>query len=128
MVIIKSDSKTVHHPSTYLSGVGKIQYLAVLASFLCLMHYVLDVLGISLIIPVATCDLQLTTSKKGLLISFPFLGLTLTAHLWGFLADSIGRRKSIVLSLCATILFSLLSALAPHFWIMLLARFLSGLR
>lgn len=92
------------------------------------MHYVVDVLGISLVIPAATCDLQLTTSKKGLLISFPFLGLSLTAHLWGFLADSIGRRKSIVLSLSSTILFSFLSAIAPQFWIMLLARFMSGLR
>lgn len=91
------------------------------------MNYALDVLGMSFIIPAATCELQLDTFKKGLLTSVPFLGLTLTSHLWGFLADSIGRRKSVAWSLGLTVLFSALAALAPSYWIMLVFRMLSGM-
>lgn len=98
------------------------------ASLLCLMNYVLDVIGISFVIPAATCDLEMDTYRKGLLTSVPFLGLTLTAHLWGFLADSIGRRKSICMSLSLSLFVSSLAALAPNYWIMLVLRFISGMR
>lgn len=91
------------------------------------MNYALDVLGMSFIIPAATCDLEMDTYKKGLLTSVPFLGLTLTSHLWGFLADSIGRRKSVCWSLFSALLFSSLAAFAPNYWIMLVLRLLSGM-
>lgn len=106
---------------------GKLQIWGVAASILCLMNYILDVLGLGLIIPAATCDLQMDTYRKGLLTSVPFLGLTLTSHLWGFLADSIGRRKSVCLSLFSSLLCSSLASIAPNYWLMLLLRLFSGM-
>lgn len=100
---------------------------AVLAATLCLLYYLLDMIGAGMILPAATCDLHLDTLKKGLLISAPFLGLVVTSHLWGFLTDWIGRQKTILYSLWSALTFYLLAALMPNFWVMLVLRFISGM-
>lgn len=110
-----------------VTGNGRVQYFALLASVLALMSYATDVLGFGLVIPAANCDLNLTTFKKGLLSSVPYLGLTLSSHAWGFLSDFNGRRKVILLSLSSCILASLTAALVPDYWIILVMRLISGM-
>ena len=45
----------------------------------------------------------------------------------GILADYIGRRRVLMLSILLYALFAGLSALAPTYWVLLLFRFLTGL-
>lgn len=104
-----------------------MQFVALIASVLCLMSYVVDMLGFGLVLPAATCDLQMDNYRKGLLSSAPFLGLTISAHSWGFLADFIGRRKTICVSLSMSVMFSLVAAVVPNFWVILVMRFCSGI-
>lgn len=100
----------------------------VAASGLGLMALLLDTMGVSFTIPTSTCELELDTFRKGLLSSMSFLGIVLTAHLWGFLADTLGRNKSIRYSLLGAILFTGLAALVPNFWAIIVLRLLSGMR
>lgn len=114
--------------SLFVSGNGKVQWFAVAASIICLMSYVVDILGFGLVLPAAECDLQMDTYRKGLLSSAPFLGLTISAHSWGFLADFLGRRRSICLSLTSCAIFSFLAAIMPNYWIIFSLRLVSGIR
>lgn len=99
-----------------------------MASGLGLMALLLDTMGVSMTIPASTCELELNTFRKGLLNSISFLGIALTAHLWGFLADTMGRNKSIRYSLIGSILFTGIAAFVPNFWIVIVLRLLSGMR
>lgn len=98
------------------------------ASGLGLMALLLDTMGVSFTIPTSTCELELDTFRKGLLSCMSFLGIVMTAHLWGFLADTLGRNKSIRYSLIGAILFTALAALVPNFWAIIVLRLLSGMR
>lgn len=110
-----------------LAGVGKVQKYAVWATTLCLLNYLLDVIGIGMIIPAATCELQLDTIRKGLLVSAPFLGLMITGHLWGYLIDTFGRKLMGFYSITTSLTLNVIAALTPNFWAILVLRLLSGM-
>ncbi|HYE01506.1 MAG TPA: MFS transporter, partial [Alphaproteobacteria bacterium] len=56
-----------------------------------------------------------------------FLGMLLGAWGFGRLADRLGRRRVLVVTVLLDAAFGLLSALAPDFWTLLGLRFLTGL-
>lgn len=90
------------------------------------MGTVLENVCVSYILPYAKCDLKLTTSEQGLLSSISFLGIVCTSHFWGFLADTIGRRKVMRIAAFFGFVFSFLSAFAMNTTMLIVFRFLSG--
>lgn len=82
--------------------------------------------GISFVFPVAECDLALTTQNKGVLSGISSIGIIVSSHLWGFLADTKGRKSVIVPSLVLSFLASFLSSLATNFGMLVICRFFSG--
>lgn len=91
-----------------------------------LTAFLLETIGISYVIAVAGCDLALSTQDKGILSAVGFLGVIVSAHLWGFLADTQGRRKVIVPTLFLTFAVTIVSSLMTNFWMMTVCRFLAG--
>lgn len=54
-------------------------------------------------------------------------GIILTSHLWGYLADTKGRKNVIILSLALTTVCSLASSLASDFATIVVLRLLVGM-
>lgn len=81
---------------------------------------------IAFIIPVSQCDLNLTTNKKGLLGAVASLGMICSSHLWGFLADTQGRRRIIIPTLMISFILSLLSSITSNFYLFATLRGLNG--
>lgn len=75
--------------------------------------------------PVA-CDLNMTTSQKGILGSAAFFGIICSSHLWGFLADIKGRRRVIFPALFTAVVTSLIVSFVQNFYIFTALRFLNG--
>lgn len=48
------------------------------------------------------------------------------SHLWGFLADTTGRRSVVMLTLFVDTVIAILAALVPVYWMFLVLRFLAG--
>jgi putative MFS transporter len=69
---------------------------------------------------------HLNTSELGWLGSSGLIGMALGAFLWGTLSDIIGRKRAFLWTLLNYSLFSILSALAPNFSSLLVARFITG--
>lgn len=109
------------------TGFGKFNYLLVILSGAILATVLLETLGISFILPVAQCDLNLSTQDKGLLSAIAFAGIIASSHLWGFLADTRGRRKVIMPTLFLSFTITVASSFVKSFWIFTLMRFFSGL-
>uniref|UniRef100_A0A336KT94 CSON015013 protein n=1 Tax=Culicoides sonorensis TaxID=179676 RepID=A0A336KT94_CULSO len=105
---------------------GKFNYLITIISGVILSTVLLETLGISFIITNATCDLLLTTQEKGALSAIAFAGIISSSHLWGFLADTKGRRKIIVPALFITSVCSLLSSISNNFYMLVILRYLCG--
>ncbi|KAG4075533.1 hypothetical protein HA402_003358 [Bradysia odoriphaga] len=70
--------------------------------------------------------MELTTQDKGVLSAIGFGGIITSSHLWGFLADTTGRKKVILPALLLSFTFTVLSSLTQNFWTLVVLRYLNG--
>lgn len=109
-----------------LAGFGKFNYILIVLSGSILGASFVDIGGVNLILAISQCELELTNIHKGILSSIGYLGIILSSHLWGFLADTVGRKKVIVPALIMSFVFTAISCTAKSFWVLVLFRFLQG--
>lgn len=106
---------------------GKFNYALIVLTGAVLGCVFLETVSINVILPVAQCDLELTTQNKGLLGTVGFIGLILSSHLWGFLADTRGRKTVIVPTLFVAFGITIASSFTKSFWLLVVLRFFNGL-
>lgn len=82
--------------------------------------------SLAFVLPVSQCDLNLTMSQKGVLSALPYIGIICSSHLWGFLADTQGRRRVIHPTTCLAFLMTLCSSFAQNFYVFGIFRFFNG--
>lgn len=110
------------------SGNGKLQ-IAILAVFATSVgSVIIEGLNMGLILPVAKCDLAMTSREQGFINSVTYFGFIFTSHAWGFLADTWGRKKVLQLSLILCSVSAALSSFSVSTLMLLLTRFCVGLR
>ncbi|KAL9693626.1 hypothetical protein quinque_012911 [Culex quinquefasciatus] len=110
-----------------VAGFGRTSWQVFLVSALIMLAVLNETMGISILIPAAHCDLHLSATDKGMLTGVSFAGIILTSHLWGYLADTKGRKNVIILSLALTTVCSLASSLASDFATIVVLRLLVGM-
>ncbi|KXJ71785.1 hypothetical protein RP20_CCG019654 [Aedes albopictus] len=108
-------------------GFGRTGWQVFLVSALIMLAVINETMGISILIPASHCDLNLSATDKGVLTGVSFAGIILTSHLWGYVADTKGRKNVIVLSLVITTLCSLVSSMAVNFTTIAVMRLLVGM-
>lgn len=117
---------TIDFVLMFFSGYGKFNFYVLLATGGCLMCVIIETMCMSFIIPAAQCDLNLTLTQKGILVSIGFLGVITTSHFWGFMADYRGRKDILVFCLITSSLSTLACSLVPWVWLFILLRFMNG--
>jgi VNT family MFS transporter (synaptic vesicle glycoprotein 2) len=105
---------------------GKFNYLLIFLSGFILACASMEATSVTMIIPIAQCELEMTNFHKGLLGSVGYIGIILSSHFWGFLADTRGRKKIIVNALLLASFFTFCSTFAKDFWLLAFFRFLTG--
>ncbi|KAG4066762.1 hypothetical protein HA402_012829 [Bradysia odoriphaga] len=124
---------------------GKFNYVLVAVTGISLAAVLIEMIGISFVLPVSECDLSLTTKDKGMLSSIGFVGtiviifsknfkltkicragIIASSFLWGYLADTKGRHVVIKWSLLLAFISSVASSFSNDFWSLLILRFLTG--
>lgn len=107
-------------------GVGKFHYALLLISGLCFMACITEISGIGLIMFSIKCDLKFTLVEQGLIGSAGFLGIVISSHFMGFLADTWGRVRSLRLMLFLSLCMSIISVMSVNVWMLFIFRFLTG--
>lgn len=119
-------SITFLSPVRSLTEFGIYNLCLITISGTILAAVLLETLGISYVLPVAECDLMLTTKEKGILSAISFAGIISSSHLWGFLADTRGRRTVILPTLFLAFASTVLSSFTTNFWLITIMRFFTG--
>lgn len=107
-------------------GIGKYNYVLIIISGFLMACAFIELTSVNLILPIATCDLKLSTSDKGILGSIGYVGVILSSFFWGFLSDVKGRKTVLIPTLISAFLMSALSSLVNSFWLLSFFRFLNG--
>lgn len=110
-----------------IADFGMFNYYVIFVASLILMAMFMDVCGISFILPVSTCDLHTTSQQKGIVGGIGLFGMLCSSHLWGFLADTYGRKRVIHPTLLYAFLASFVSSFVTNIYLLALLRFINGI-
>lgn len=91
------------------------------------MSFIAEGLNMGFALPVAKCDLNITSTEQGIINSVGVFGILLTSHLWGFLADTWGRQKVLRTALGCTFLSCVISSFSVSSTMLAATRFMAGL-
>jgi VNT family MFS transporter (synaptic vesicle glycoprotein 2) len=105
---------------------GKFNFTLIFLSGLILGCALIETSCMNLVNPIAQCELNMTSFHKGFLGSIGFVGIILSSHFWGFMADTRGRKRTVIVALLLASFFSICSTFAKSFWVIALFRFLNG--
>lgn len=108
------------------TGFGKFNAILIALSGAALSAVFMETVSINYILPVAQCDLQMTNQNKSLLSAIGFIGIIVSSHLWGFLADTRGRKVVISWSLLVGFVLTVISSFTQSYWLLVVLRFLNG--
>lgn len=121
----KSQSATVEEALT-MTGFGKYNFGLLLVCSWTLQAMGMDMFGTSFVVAAAVCDLQLTMHQRALLTAMPLLGVVAGAQFWGYVADTKGRKLSLVLSMSIGFVFAALSSFSPNWQVMAVLKLISS--
>ncbi|XP_065364204.1 niacin transporter NiaP [Calliphora vicina] len=109
-----------------LTKIGKFHYILLVVCGVCFMAVMVEIMCVSIILPSMKCDLVATLTEQGILASSGFLGIVLSSHAMGFLADTWGRIRTLRLALILATISTILSAFSINIWMLIVFRFLTG--
>lgn len=109
-----------------LTGYGRFHYILLGICGLVSTSEEMDVISMSFILPAAQCDLDLNTQTKGWLNSIIFIGMMAGAYCWGSLADSLGRKKVLIVISIMNALCIVASSFCQNYALFMVFRFLNG--
>ncbi|XP_044761851.1 synaptic vesicle glycoprotein 2B-like isoform X2 [Coccinella septempunctata] len=105
---------------------GKFNVILILISIPGRWSNLFETTTMSYVFPAAQCDLNLSLSDKGLLNAITYLGMMSSAFIWGYLCDSLGRKKLMVIGFFLDTCFVLVSSLSQSFTLLVVTKFLGG--
>lgn len=120
------ESKADFETAIELTGYGRFHYILLGICGLVSTSEEMDVISMSFILPSAQCDLNLNTQAKGWLNSIIFIGMMSGAYVWGSLADSMGRKKVLIVISFMNGFCIVLSSFSQNYWLFMVFRFLNG--
>ena len=88
--------------------------------------YGFDASVISGVVGFVTTEFQLNVWEQGFVVSAPSLAALFASPLMGNLADAVGRKKVLIAISALYVVSAILSAIAPDFWTLVIARCLGG--
>ncbi|XP_061461844.1 synaptic vesicle glycoprotein 2A isoform X2 [Rhineura floridana] len=108
-------------------GHGRFQWTLYFVLGLALMADGVEIFVVGFVLPSAEKDMCLSDSNKGMLGLIVYLGMMVGAFLWGGLADRLGRKQCLLMSLSVNSVFAFFSSFVQGYGTFLFCRLLSGM-
>ncbi|KYN00411.1 Synaptic vesicle glycoprotein 2B [Cyphomyrmex costatus] len=125
-------SDSVNEPANFdtaisTTGYGLFNVLLLLAVLPIAWTAVFDTTSGAFILASAEYDFKLTFFRKGMLVAFPYLGMTMTAFIWDYITPYIRMKILFILALLGDSILNIVSSGVRSFHIFLLIKFISGI-
>lgn len=103
-------------------GIGKFQYMAKCYAGLGFMAEAFEIMILSFIGPALRSQWTLSPTQESLMSTVVFTGMLIGAIFWGFITDSYGRRKGLLIISIVTAVCAALSTFSPNYNCLLALR------
>ncbi|XP_075976086.1 putative transporter svop-1 [Anticarsia gemmatalis] len=85
-----------------------------------------EIFSVSYLVPASVCELHTTNVQQGLVACVPLAGIIATSHIWGYLADTKGRRKILIISMTLSYISGTCAAFSPNWIVLSFLKFISS--
>ncbi|XP_047990329.1 synaptic vesicle glycoprotein 2A-like [Leguminivora glycinivorella] len=126
-VSMEKEEYVVFEDALVLTGFGKYNYRVLILSVYSLIAAIAEVFSGGIIVAASQCDLALGVFEKGIIGSVPVLGVIISAHFWGYLADTRGRLYTLHITILGTAAFAFLCSFANHWIFLTITKFISAI-
>ncbi|KAI8428543.1 hypothetical protein MSG28_007311 [Choristoneura fumiferana] len=109
---------TTFEEALEITRVGTYNYRLLTITIYSLLAATAEMFSVGIVSTASQCDLELDVGKKGLISSIPILGVVVSAHFWGFVADTRGRRFALIISTTGTCVAGIIATFSNN-WILL---------
>ncbi|XP_052758139.1 synaptic vesicle glycoprotein 2B-like isoform X2 [Galleria mellonella] len=99
-----------------MTGFSKFNYFVFALCSSIIMGMCFEIFSVAYLVPASVCELNTTSSQQGLMAGTPLIGIIATSHIWGYLADTRGRKKVLCFSMFLGFVTGAMAALSPN-WI-----------
>ncbi|XP_023311297.1 synaptic vesicle glycoprotein 2B isoform X1 [Anoplophora glabripennis] len=106
---------------------GKFNIFLMVVTMLPCFSQTFETGAISFVVPVAQCDLNLSLEDKGVLNAMVFAGMITSGFFWGYLSDSLGRKRIITYGYFLNGLVGIMGSMSPNILLLMIAKFFNGL-
>ncbi|KAI8129156.1 Synaptic vesicle glycoprotein 2A, partial [Lucilia cuprina] len=125
-------NKDIDEPANFdkaieTAGFGFFNLLLLVVAITAILANVFSTTTMAYILPIAECDLKLTLINKGTLNSATYAGMVASAIVWGYLADTQGRRKILIIGYLADAVCVFCSSMSQNFVMLVTFKFFGGL-
>ncbi|XP_048225384.1 synaptic vesicle glycoprotein 2B isoform X1 [Perognathus longimembris pacificus] len=126
---MEDEEQLAHQYETIIEecGHGRFQWALFFVLGLALMADGVEIFVVSFALPSAEKDMCLSSSKKGMLGMIVYLGMMAGAFILGGLADKLGRKRVLSISLAINASFASLSSFVQGYGAFLFCRLISGI-
>ncbi|XP_025413829.1 synaptic vesicle glycoprotein 2A-like isoform X2 [Sipha flava] len=107
-------------------GIGRFHHCLLSICGSLYLANAISVTSLSLVLPLAQCDFHMTSAHKGVLNGALMTGMVVGSFIWGYVADTKGRRYTLVVSILMDGICNLFSSVSQVYPIFLMCRLLSG--
>ncbi|XP_034565895.1 synaptic vesicle 2-related protein [Notolabrus celidotus] len=107
-------------------GYGNFQWRICLLTGLSWIGDAMEMMILCILGPELHCEWRLPSYKVALITSVVFIGTGFGSFVWGNMSDKYGRRVGLIMCMCWTLFYGLLSAFAPVYSWLLVLRGLVG--
>lgn len=109
------------------AGFGPFNLLLLATAIPATLANVFSTTTMAYILPIAECDLKLSLINKGTLNSATYAGMIASAIVWGYLADTLGRKKILVVGYLLDAVCVVCSSMSQNFLMLVIFKFFGGL-
>ncbi|CAH3935183.1 unnamed protein product [Pieris brassicae] len=109
-----------------MTGLGKFNLIMFLLSVLVVTGMAFEVFSVSYLVPASACELNTTVFQQGLIAGMPLIGIIATSHIWGYLADTKGRRKTLFWSMIFGFCAGFLATFSMNWIVLAVLKFISS--
>ncbi|XP_011199788.3 synaptic vesicle glycoprotein 2B [Bactrocera dorsalis] len=122
----KKDAPADFETAMEVSGFGTFNILLLICACPAAIATVAETSTMSFILPSAECDLKLTLLHKGLLNAITYAGMISSAVMWGYLADTKGRKKLLILGYLSNLIPGLGAVSSQNVIQLMIFKYIAG--
>ncbi|KAI5635150.1 peroxidase domain-containing protein [Phthorimaea operculella] len=118
--------KVLYEEALTMTGFGKYNILEMLLLSCMTIGMAVETSSVAYLVPASACELLTTPEQQGLMAGMPLVGILAASNVWGYFADTRGRRKILFTAMIMGFIAGSAATFSPNWIVFCILKFLAA--